>query len=101
MAPKETPPRSASMAPNDAKAPAKPEPPKRPMGQVLFRDEAEARLQKPLPARVGFVERLVTFWSNHFAVSVAKSNELLDRPRGRAGKIRRPRPEGKSCTRDS
>ena len=27
-------------------------------------------------ARVGFVERLVAFWSTHFAVSVAKSNEL-------------------------
>jgi uncharacterized protein (DUF1800 family) len=62
----------ASAAPNEAK-PAKPEPP---AAEVLFRAEAEARLQKQLQARVGFVERLVAFWSNHFAVSVAKSNEL-------------------------
>jgi uncharacterized protein (DUF1800 family) len=67
---------SPPMAPNDAKAPAKPEPPKPAVEQVLFRGEAEARLQKQLLARVGFVERLVAFWSNHFAVSVAKSNEL-------------------------
>jgi uncharacterized protein (DUF1800 family) len=33
-------------------------------------------MRKQLQARVGFVERLVAFWSNHFAVSVAKSNEL-------------------------
>jgi uncharacterized protein (DUF1800 family) len=65
-----------SIAPNDVKSPSKPEPPKLPVEQVLFRDEAEARLQKQLLARVGFVERLVAFWSNHFAVSVAKSNEL-------------------------
>jgi uncharacterized protein (DUF1800 family) len=64
-----------SMAPTDAK-PAKPEPPKPAAEQVVFRNEAEARLRKQLQARVGFVERLVAFWSNHFAVSVAKSNEL-------------------------
>jgi uncharacterized protein (DUF1800 family) len=38
----------------------------------LFRDEAIARFAKGAKARAGFVERLVTFWSNHFAVSVAK-----------------------------
>jgi uncharacterized protein (DUF1800 family) len=64
-----------STAPSDNK-PAKPEPPKPPAEQVVFRNEAEARLRKQLQARVGFVERLVAFWSNHFAVSVAKSNEL-------------------------
>jgi uncharacterized protein (DUF1800 family) len=53
--------------------PAKSEPP---VEQVSFRAEAAARLQKQLQARVGFVERLVAFWSNHFAVSAAKSGEL-------------------------
>jgi uncharacterized protein (DUF1800 family) len=70
------PPASPSTALNNIKAPAKPEPPKPSVEQALFRDEAEARLQNQLQARVGLVERLVAFWSNHFAVSVAKSNEL-------------------------
>jgi uncharacterized protein (DUF1800 family) len=56
-----------------APEPAKPQPQ---VEQAMFRAEAAARLQKQLQAPVGFVERLVTFWSNHFAVSVAKSAEL-------------------------
>jgi uncharacterized protein (DUF1800 family) len=44
--------------------------------QALFRAEAAARFEKQLQARAGLVERLVAFWSNHFAVSVAKSGEL-------------------------
>ncbi|HKN27784.1 MAG TPA: DUF1800 family protein [Roseiarcus sp.] len=45
---------------------AKPAPPKPPsVEQALFRAEADAQ------APAGFVERLVAFWSNHFAVSVA------------------------------
>jgi uncharacterized protein (DUF1800 family) len=66
---------AAAMVPSDAEA-AKPEPKPPSPEQLLFRAEAQARLQKQLLARVGFVERLVAFWSNHFAVSVAKSNEL-------------------------
>ena len=70
-------PSSQSMAPHEGKPPAKPEPPKPPpVEQELFRHEAEARLRNQLQARIGFVERLVAFWSNHFAVSVAKGNEL-------------------------
>jgi uncharacterized protein (DUF1800 family) len=38
----------------------------------LYREEVLARLQKQADASGGFVERLVAFWSNHFAVSVAK-----------------------------
>jgi uncharacterized protein (DUF1800 family) len=38
----------------------------------LYRDEVLARLQKQAQADAGFVERLVAFWSNHFAVSIAK-----------------------------
>jgi uncharacterized protein (DUF1800 family) len=77
------PPEGASMTPmaagqSGAPREATPESPK-PQPQVeqaLFRAEAVARLQKQLQARLGLVERLVAFWSNHFAVSVAKSAEL-------------------------
>ena len=40
--------------------------------QKIFREEAMARFAAQISARSGFVERLVAFWSNHFAVSVAK-----------------------------
>ncbi|TPI67046.1 DUF1800 family protein [Mesorhizobium sp. B3-1-3] len=39
----------------------------------IYRDEAQARFDKALTAAPGFVERLVSFWSNHFCVSVAKA----------------------------
>ena len=42
--------------------------------QKYFRLETAARLAKAVAAPLGFIERLVAFWSNHFAVSVAKSN---------------------------
>lgn len=51
---------------------AKPKPPEPPLEQKIFRAEAMARLKAQVEADVGFVERLVAFWSNHFAVSVAK-----------------------------
>ena len=60
-------------APHEDKPAAKPQPP---IAQAQFSAEALARLQKQLQARAGFVERFVAFWSNHFAVSVAKSAEL-------------------------
>lgn len=50
----------------------KPKPPELSIEQKLFRDEAMARFAKQAAASVGFVERLVAFWSNHFAVSAAK-----------------------------
>jgi uncharacterized protein (DUF1800 family) len=37
-----------------------------------FRSEAYARFRMQFSAEVGFAERLVAFWSNHFSVSVAK-----------------------------
>jgi uncharacterized protein (DUF1800 family) len=40
--------------------------------QRLFRDEAMVRFKRAIAAPAGFVERLVAFWSNHFAVSVGK-----------------------------
>ncbi|MCW2318599.1 uncharacterized protein (DUF1800 family) [Rhodoblastus acidophilus] len=53
-----------------------PKPPPKPPSpeQVAYRAEAAARFQRAVLARVGLVERLVAFWSNHFCVSVAKSN---------------------------
>ncbi|MDH8008519.1 DUF1800 family protein, partial [Klebsiella pneumoniae] len=40
--------------------------------QKTFRAEALARLQRATMAECGFVERLVTFWSNHFCISANK-----------------------------
>src|SRR5262245_13510349 len=37
--------------------------------QRLYLDEARARVHAALEAKIGFTERLVWFWSNHFCVS--------------------------------
>ncbi len=64
----------APMTDLPATPPAQPAKPDIPRVEVtLFRAEAQARLDKALQADVGFVERLVYFWSNHFCVSVAKN----------------------------
>ncbi|MFO1147899.1 MAG: DUF1800 family protein [Alsobacter sp.] len=52
---------------------AKPEPP---VEQKLFRAEATARFERFARTESGLPERLVAFWSNHFAVSVAKGNNV-------------------------
>jgi uncharacterized protein (DUF1800 family) len=65
-----------------AMAPGAPEPPPQ---QKAFRADAKARLERACAAPVGYVERLVAFWSNHFCVSVAKS----DIGRGAAGAFER------------
>jgi uncharacterized protein (DUF1800 family) len=57
----------AGTAPAAAKPPPSPE-------QQIFRAEAAARLTRAVAAPIGFLERLVAFWSNHFCISVAKSN---------------------------
>jgi uncharacterized protein (DUF1800 family) len=62
-----TPPPPAAMA----AAAMAPQPPPE---QLIFRAEAAARLARACVAPIGFVERLVAFWSNHFCISVAKSN---------------------------
>jgi uncharacterized protein (DUF1800 family) len=68
---------AASMAGEPAKTlPAGAEPTKPMVDRALFRAEAEARFDKQLRARAGFVERLVAFWSNHFAISAAKSDAV-------------------------
>jgi uncharacterized protein (DUF1800 family) len=40
--------------------------------QQIYLDEAKARFHAALGAEIGFAERLVWFWSNHFCVSADK-----------------------------
>jgi len=40
--------------------------------QQIFLEEAKARIDAALGADLGFVERLVWFWSNHFCISADK-----------------------------
>jgi len=49
-----------------------PKPPEPPVAQKFFRADAMARFGSVFHAEVGFTERLVHFWSNHFCVSAAK-----------------------------
>jgi len=67
---------SPSGASPDAMQPATapPKEPPKPLNiiQKTFRAEALARLQRATMAESGFVERLVTFWSNHFCTSASK-----------------------------
>ena len=65
--------------PADMKPADQPEtPPPRPNGpavpQQIYLDEAKARIHAALGAEIGFAERLVWFWSNHFCVSADKGN---------------------------
>src|SRR5207248_8152237 len=46
---------------------AQPEPV--PLPRRIFLDEAKARFDGAIGAEIGFVERLVWFWSNHFCVN--------------------------------
>ena len=41
-----------------------------------YRTEALARFQRATLVEAGFVERLVTFWSNHFCVSASKGGNV-------------------------
>jgi uncharacterized protein (DUF1800 family) len=51
-------------------------PGEQPLEQQLLRAEVGARFARQAGTDAGLVERLVNFWSNHFAVSVAKGNNL-------------------------
>src|SRR5262249_12248199 len=52
-----------------------PRPPSGPtVPQQIYLAEAKARFHAALIAEIGFVERLVWFWSNHFCVSADKGN---------------------------
>jgi uncharacterized protein (DUF1800 family) len=75
-APSAAPDMSAADQPKpDAAAPAKPKP-EPGVGQKLFLGEAKSRIEAALGAELGFVERLVWFWSNHFCVSADKNGEV-------------------------
>jgi uncharacterized protein (DUF1800 family) len=58
----------ATNAATPAKGPALP--------QKLLLDEAKARFDAAANADIGFVERLVWFWSNHFCISADKIVEM-------------------------
>ncbi len=47
-----------------------------PLPQRTYREEARARFHAMLEPLGGYSERLVAFWSNHFAVSVNKGNPV-------------------------
>jgi uncharacterized protein (DUF1800 family) len=49
-----------------------PVPGKPPLPQQIIQSEAKARFDAATGAELGFVERLVWFWSNHFCVSADK-----------------------------
>ena len=56
-----------SAQPSQANMPAKPSP-----IAAIFHKEATARIAAACAAEIGFVERLVDFWSNHFCISATK-----------------------------
>jgi len=58
-----------SPPPGGGAAPANPGPG---VPQQIYRAEAKARIDAGLAPDIGFVERLVWFWSNHFCVSADK-----------------------------
>jgi uncharacterized protein (DUF1800 family) len=60
-----------SMAPNELDA-TPPSPEERNVVRDTFRAEAGARFTAALGAELGFAERLVWFWSNHFCISADK-----------------------------
>src|SRR5205085_5341217 len=45
-------------------------------GRQIYLDEAQARIAAALGAEIGFVERLVWFWSNHFCISANKIRSM-------------------------
>jgi uncharacterized protein (DUF1800 family) len=53
--------------------------------QTILEKEIRARIDKQMQARVGFAERLVIFWSNHFSMSINKSETV----RGTIGQLER------------
>jgi uncharacterized protein (DUF1800 family) len=63
--------KSASLAAAESQEP-KSQPAMPPLPARLMQDEAQARFDAATGAEIGFVERLVWFWSNHFCVSADK-----------------------------
>ena len=61
------------VAPLVANEPAiAPKPHQPPLPQQLIQNEAKARFDAAAAADIGFVERMVWFWSNHFCISADK-----------------------------
>jgi uncharacterized protein (DUF1800 family) len=46
------------------------------VGQQIYLREIKARVDAALEAEIGFVERLVWFWSNHFCISADKIQSM-------------------------
>ena len=63
---------NAMMNNNGGNAPSMQEKAGPPLPQRIYLSEAKARYDAALSANVGFMERLVWFWSNHFCVSADK-----------------------------
>ena len=62
-----------TVAPHSGIAPPpKPAPKQPPLPQQLLLGEAKVRFDAAATADIGFVERLVWFWSNHFCISADK-----------------------------
>jgi uncharacterized protein (DUF1800 family) len=45
-------------------------------GRPIYLDEAKVRIEAALAADIGFTERLVWFWSNHFCISADKIRSM-------------------------
>jgi uncharacterized protein (DUF1800 family) len=58
-------------------SPQPPQPPPTPLPQQIFQNEAAARYEAAVGAEIGFVERLVWFWSNHFCISADKDIAMV------------------------
>jgi uncharacterized protein (DUF1800 family) len=54
-----------------------PKPSGPPLPQQIFENEAAARYEAAVGADIGFVERLVWFWSNHFCISADKDVAMV------------------------
>lgn len=77
---------SADMAGDGTAAAASARPDDGPrLSMALYQREIDARLTRQLSVPIGFVERLVAFWANHFAVQLGK-DEIV---RGLAGPFER------------
>jgi uncharacterized protein (DUF1800 family) len=64
--------KSASLASAEPQAPKQQQSSTPALPTRLMQDEAQARIDAATGAPIGFVERLVWFWSNHFCVSADK-----------------------------
>ena len=68
--------RAAMVSAKTGQPPLGPQPHRPPLPQQLIMNEAKARLDAATAADIGFVERLVWFWSNHFCISADKNIAL-------------------------